>query len=81
MTEDQDEIKQQSPKAQAIWEVKRRVKVGFKRFGKKPKTEVSFYNIGRILGRGAYGKVNLAVHKLSNKLCAVKSVNKKHLTR
>lgn len=33
------------------------------------------YKIGRVLGRGAYGKVNIAAHKLSKKLCAVKSIN------
>ena len=33
------------------------------------------YRIGRVLGRGAYGKVNLAAQKLSKKLCAVKSIN------
>ena len=33
------------------------------------------YRIGRVLGRGAYGKVNIAAQKLSKKLCAVKSIN------
>lgn len=28
-----------------------------------------------MLGKGAYGKVNLCRQKLSNKLCAVKSIN------
>jgi serine/threonine protein kinase len=34
------------------------------------------YKIGRVLGRGAFGKINLAFHKLTKKLCAVKSINK-----
>ena len=38
-----------------------------------------FYNIGRILGKGAYGKVNLAQQKLSGRLLAVKSVNNTYL--
>ena len=40
---------------------------------------MDFYNIGRILGKGAYGKVNLAQQKLSGKLLAVKSVNNTYL--
>ena len=32
--------------------------------------------MGRVLGRGAYGKINLAIHKLTRRLCAVKSINK-----
>ena len=35
--------------------------------------------VGRILGKGAFGKVNLAVHKLSGKLVAIKSMHKEYL--
>ena len=41
-----------------------------------PKTNLFFYKIGRILGRGAFGKVNLALHILSGYLVAMKSFNK-----
>jgi serine/threonine protein kinase len=34
------------------------------------------YRIGRVLGRGAFGKVNLSSHKLNEKLVAIKSINK-----
>jgi 5'-AMP-activated protein kinase catalytic alpha subunit len=37
---------------------------------------LEYYSIGRILGRGSFGKVNLALHKLTRKIVAVKSVNK-----
>jgi len=33
-----------------------------------------------MLGRGAFGKVNLAMHKLVRKLVALKSLNKSELT-
>lgn len=41
---------------------------------------MSFYRIGKMLGRGAFGKVNLAMHKLVRKLVALKSLNKEVLT-
>ena len=44
-----------------------------------PKTVLDFYIVGRILGKGAFGKVNLCVHKLSGKLVAIKSLHKQYL--
>lgn len=44
-----------------------------------PQTDLSFYKIGRLLGKGAFGKVNLALQKLSRRLVAIKSINKKFL--
>ena len=44
-----------------------------------PKSELEFYIIGKVLGRGSFGKVNLCIHKLSEKLVAIKSLNKKYL--
>ncbi len=40
---------------------------------------MDFYVIGRMLGKGAFGKVNLCVHKLSQKLVAIKSLHKHFL--
>lgn len=34
-----------------------------------------------MIGKGAFGKVNLALHILSGKLVAIKSFNKKNLTK
>ena len=41
-----------------------------------PETNLSFYKIGRSVGRGAFGKVNIALHILSGHLVAIKSFNK-----
>ena len=43
---------------------------------KYPKTKMKFYKYGRLLGRGAYGKVNLCLHTLTGRLVAIKSINK-----
>lgn len=48
----------------------------FKRTNDAPVTQIEFYRVGKILGRGAFGKVNLAMHKLVRKLVALKSLNK-----
>jgi len=41
-----------------------------------PKTEVKFYKIGKILGRGAFGKVHLGIHKLTGRFVAIKLIHK-----
>ena len=46
------------------------------KYNSYPKSNLYFYKIGRILGRGAFGKVNLALHILSGYLVAMKSFNK-----
>ena len=43
-------------------------------------TKPEFYKIGKVIGKGAFGKVNLAMHKLVRKLVALKSLNKECLT-
>jgi serine/threonine protein kinase len=75
LTEDGDEILNYSERKQEIWAVKRKVKVSFKRDLAPPITKIEFYRIGRVLGKGAYGKVNLAQQKLTRRLCAVKSIS------
>ena len=41
-----------------------------------PKTSLSYYKIGRSIGHGAFGKVNIALHILSGRIVAIKSFNK-----
>ena len=45
-----------------------------------PKTDVRFYKIGKVLGKGAFGKVNLGLHKLTGKFVAIKSIHKQIMT-
>jgi serine/threonine protein kinase len=52
----------------------------FKQIEDAPETTIDFYRIGKMLGRGAFGKVNLAMHKMVRKLVALKSLNKECLT-
>ena len=47
-----------------------------KNFKEYPKTTLNFYKIGRRIGHGAFGKVNLALHILSGHIVAIKSFNK-----
>ena len=58
----------------------KKVNESFKTNNQPPITDMSFYRIGKMLGRGAFGKVNLAMHKLVRKLVALKSLNKEVLT-
>jgi len=52
----------------------------YKKHNEYPNTEQNFYKYGRLLGKGAFGKVNLALHLASGRLVAIKSFNKKKLT-
>jgi len=47
--------------------------------GKEPETKSKFYRVGKLLGRGAFGKVSLGMHKITNQLVAIKSINKEFL--
>jgi len=41
----------------------------------------NFFRIGRVLGRGAFGKVQLAMDKLTDNLVAIKSIIKKDVNK
>ena len=48
------------------------IKDYYKIFKDYPLTKLSFYKFGRLIGRGAFGKVNLALHVLTGRLVAIK---------
>ena len=50
------------------------------KYNKYPTTKMNFYKYGRLLGKGAFGKVNLSLHVLTGRLVAIKSINKSKLT-
>ena len=53
--------------------------MSFKRKQQAPETIVENYKIGKVMGKGAFGKVNLAIHRLSGKFVALKSINKQFM--
>ena len=52
------------------------IKKYYKINGIYPTTKMKFYKYGRLLGKGAFGKVNLSLHILTGRLVAIKSINK-----
>jgi hypothetical protein len=57
------------------------IKEYFNKNGIYPSTKMKFYKYGRLLGKGAFGKVNLALHICSGRLVAIKSFNKSKLKK
>ena len=56
------------------------IKEYFSKNGNYPSTKMKFYKYGRLLGKGAFGKVNLSLHILTGRLVAIKSINKTKIT-
>lgn len=55
------------------------IKLHLQNYNTAPPTTCEFYRIGRVLGKGAFGKVSLAMHKLAEQLVAIKSMSKETL--
>ena len=64
-----------SPRVREMVNISERIKTAFDDTGEAPETTTEFYRAGKMLGRGAFGKVNLGMHKLTRKLIAIKSIN------
>lgn len=41
-----------------------------------PQTSVDYYKFVKLIGKGAFGKVTLGIHKLTGKQVAIKTVDK-----
>jgi serine/threonine protein kinase len=55
------------------------IKLSWKATSKIPSTTVDFYKIVKLIGKGAFGKVTLGVHKLSGKQVAIKMIEKSYI--
>ena len=55
------------------------IKDYYKSHSSYPKTDISFYKFGRVIGRGAFGKVNIGLNILTGRIVAIKSFNKQNL--
>ena len=67
------------PQTKEVEKLVEHIKDHFYEYSKAPETTAKFYRIGKILGKGAFGKVNLAIHRLASRLVAMKSINKQYL--
>ena len=65
-----------SPKTRIMQKLQKNIRISFLRFGQPPATQCENYKIGKVMGKGAFGKVNLAIHRFSGKFVALKSINK-----
>jgi len=54
-----------SPRSREKHRITKLIKVSFRKFKEAPKTTPDYYRIGKMLGKGAFGRVNLAIHKLT----------------
>jgi hypothetical protein len=68
-----------SPRSKQVYKIVKIVKDHFREHNEPPATNKDFYRIGKCIGKGAFGKVNLAVHKATQSLVAIKSINKQYL--
>ena len=69
-----------SPRTKEMALLSRAIVDCFRMDGEAPETTTDFYRAGKMLGRGAFGKVCLGMHKLTRKLVAIKSINKEYLS-
>lgn len=54
-------------------------KAYFKKHNKSPPTSLEYYQFLKLIGKGAFGKVTLGVHKLTGKQVAIKTIDKAYL--
>ena len=55
------------------------IKVYVKRHNEIPPTTLDYYKFVKLIGKGAFGKVTLGVHKLTGKYVAIKTIDKSYM--
>ncbi len=55
------------------------IKVYVKRHNEVPPTTLDYYKFVKLIGKGAFGKVTLGVHKLTGKYVAIKTIDKSYM--
>lgn len=80
MFKTEEDLKKLSPRSREMALISTVVKENFIKHKEAPVTTTDFYRAGKMLGKGAFGKVSLGMHKLSRKLVAIKSINKEYLS-
>lgn len=75
----QSQTQIQTPRTKEVGLIKSLIKECFEEYKKAPKTRIELYKIGKMLGKGAFGKVNLGLHRLTRKLVAIKSINMEYM--
>jgi 5'-AMP-activated protein kinase, catalytic alpha subunit len=51
----------------------------FERHKQMPTTILDFYKFVQLIGKGAFGKVTLAIHKLTGRYVAIKAIDKTYM--
>jgi serine/threonine protein kinase len=54
-------------------------KLYFKKHAVLPPTTLDFYKFVKLIGKGAFGKVTLGIHKLTGRYVAIKAIDKSFL--
>ena len=55
------------------------IKTSFRKTGKPPSTSLDFYQLKKLIGKGAFGKVHLGIQILTGMKVALKCIDKKRL--
>ena len=69
-------VEPMSPRSREVALLTKVIADCFVKYNKMPKTRIELYRVGKILGKGAFGKVNLGLHRLTRRLVAIKSTDK-----
>jgi len=54
-------------------------RIWFKNNDEVPRTTLEYYTFLKLIGKGAFGKVTLGIHKLTGKSVAIKTIEKKYM--